>query len=70
MARALWIAGPGVAELRAAEVAPGAGDVVVETRFSGISRGTEALVLSRRRAAGGAGADAGAAAGGRAFRFR
>jgi threonine dehydrogenase-like Zn-dependent dehydrogenase len=45
MARALWIAGPGVAELRAAEVAPGAGDVVVETRFSGISRGTEALVF-------------------------
>ena len=45
MARALWIAGPGVAELRAAEVVPGAGDVVVETRFSGISRGTEALVF-------------------------
>jgi threonine dehydrogenase-like Zn-dependent dehydrogenase len=44
-ARALWIAAPGRAELRPAEVARGPGDVVVETRFSGISRGTEALVL-------------------------
>ena len=36
---------PGVAELREEAVAAGPGEVVVETRFSGISRGTEALVL-------------------------
>ena len=42
---ALWIVAPGVAEMRDEIVAPGAGDVLVETRFSGISRGTEALVL-------------------------
>jgi threonine dehydrogenase-like Zn-dependent dehydrogenase len=45
MAQALWITGPGVAELRPAAVEPQPGDVVVETAFSGISRGTEALVL-------------------------
>jgi threonine dehydrogenase-like Zn-dependent dehydrogenase len=44
-ATALWIVAPGKAELRAEEVAPGPGDVLVETSFSGISRGTEALVL-------------------------
>jgi hypothetical protein len=43
-ARALWITAPGVAELRDEAVVAGPGDVVVETRFSGISRGTEALV--------------------------
>jgi threonine dehydrogenase-like Zn-dependent dehydrogenase len=43
-ATALWIIGLGVAELREEAVAPGPGEVLVETRFSGISRGTEALV--------------------------
>ena len=42
--RALWMAAAGVAELRDETVAPGRGEVLVETRFSGISRGTEALV--------------------------
>ena len=45
MPRALWITAPGAAELRAETLEPRSGDVVVETRFSGISRGTEALVL-------------------------
>jgi threonine dehydrogenase-like Zn-dependent dehydrogenase len=45
MARALWMAAPGVAELRDEAVTPGAGEVLVEARFSGISRGTEALVF-------------------------
>jgi hypothetical protein len=45
IARALWITGLGVAELREEEVQQGAGDVVVESRFGGISRGTEALVF-------------------------
>jgi threonine dehydrogenase-like Zn-dependent dehydrogenase len=40
---ALWITGPLTAELRLAEMA--AGEVEIETLFSGISRGTEALVL-------------------------
>ncbi len=42
--RALWIAGPGWAELRA-EAEP-VGEVRVETAFSGVSRGTEALVFA------------------------
>lgn len=42
---ALWIVAPGKVEMREEEVAAGPGQVVVETRFSGISRGTEALVL-------------------------
>jgi threonine dehydrogenase-like Zn-dependent dehydrogenase len=45
IARALWITGLGVVELREEEVQQGAGDVVVESRFGGISRGTEALVF-------------------------
>ena len=53
-ARALWITGPGTVALRDEAVVPAAGDVLVETLFSGISRGTEALVLRggvpRRRA--------------------
>lgn len=45
-ARALWIIGEGRAELRAApEPSAGAGEVVVETLFSGISRGTEHTIL-------------------------
>ncbi len=44
-ARALWVVGPGRAELREEEVSAGPGMVLVETEASGISRGTEALVL-------------------------
>jgi 2-desacetyl-2-hydroxyethyl bacteriochlorophyllide A dehydrogenase len=48
-ARAFWIVEPGRGEIRD-EVLPSAGgdDVVVRTMFSGISRGTEALVFSGR----------------------
>ncbi len=46
MARALWITGPGRAELR--EAAPGAGELTLRARFGGISRGTEALVFAGR----------------------
>lgn len=46
LARALWITAPGRAELRSARLpAPAAGEVLVEARFSGLSRGTEALVF-------------------------
>lgn len=45
-ARALWVAAPRRAELRA-EAEP-VGEVVVEADFSGISRGTEALVFAGR----------------------
>lgn len=45
-ARALWIVGQGQAELRTEPLPePGAGEVLVRTAFSGISRGTESLVL-------------------------
>ena len=45
-ARALWYVGPGVVELREAPLPPLApGEARVRTRFSGISRGTERLVL-------------------------
>jgi hypothetical protein len=43
-ARALWLTGPGRAELRPTGL--GAGEVVIEARFSGISRGSEALVFA------------------------
>jgi len=43
--RALWIPAAGAAELREEEVTPGPDDVLVRTLFSGISRGTEALVF-------------------------
>jgi threonine dehydrogenase-like Zn-dependent dehydrogenase len=43
--RALWAVAPGRVEIRAEELAAGPGTVVVETEVSGISRGTEALVL-------------------------
>jgi threonine dehydrogenase-like Zn-dependent dehydrogenase len=46
MARALWYVGRGVAELREAPLPPLApGEARVRTLFSGISRGTERLVL-------------------------
>ena len=41
----LWIVAAGTVELREEEIAVEAGEVLVEARFSGISRGTEALVL-------------------------
>ncbi len=44
--RALWITGRGAVELRDEAVSAGEGEVLVETAFSGISRGTEALVLA------------------------
>jgi NADPH:quinone reductase-like Zn-dependent oxidoreductase len=47
-ARAFWLTGPGTSELRPAAVRPGPGEVVVETLFSGISRGTEALIAAGR----------------------
>jgi threonine dehydrogenase-like Zn-dependent dehydrogenase len=46
MERALWLRAPGECELRPVELpAPGAGDVVVRTLYSAVSRGTEALVF-------------------------
>jgi threonine dehydrogenase-like Zn-dependent dehydrogenase len=48
-ARAFWIVAPGRGELRAEPLPePGPGDVVVRTEYSGISRGTEALVFHGR----------------------
>ena len=47
--RAFWIAAPGRGEIRGETLPPpAAGDVVVRTLFSGISRGTEALVFQGR----------------------
>src|SRR5262245_20254369 len=47
VARAIWYARKGVAELRAAALArPRPGEALVRTLFSGISRGTERLVLN------------------------
>ena len=44
---AFWIVEPGRGEIRAERVpAPGADEVVVRTLFSGVSRGTEALVFA------------------------
>src|SRR6266545_341186 len=44
-ARAFWCRPPGRGEIRPAELPPpGEGDVLVRTLYSGISRGTEALV--------------------------
>ncbi len=48
-ARAFWAVGPGRGELRAAELPePGPGDVRVRMVASGVSRGTERLVLRGR----------------------
>jgi threonine dehydrogenase-like Zn-dependent dehydrogenase len=45
-ARAFWLCEPGRGEIRTAVLpAPGPEDVLVRTRFSGISRGTETLVF-------------------------
>jgi 2-desacetyl-2-hydroxyethyl bacteriochlorophyllide A dehydrogenase len=48
-ARAFWIATPGRGEIRAEALPPPADDdIVVRARFSGISRGTEALIFEGR----------------------
>jgi threonine dehydrogenase-like Zn-dependent dehydrogenase len=45
-ARAFWLREPGVGEIRPApQPDPGPGEVLVRTRFSGVSRGTETLVF-------------------------
>ncbi|MFA1545586.1 zinc-binding alcohol dehydrogenase [Actinomadura chokoriensis] len=45
-ARAFWIRSPGEGEIRAAVLPePGAGEVLVRTVYSGVSRGTEAIVF-------------------------
>ncbi|GAA1919248.1 zinc-dependent alcohol dehydrogenase [Nocardioides marmoribigeumensis] len=45
-ARALWVTGPCRCEIRSEPLPePGAADVLVRTRFSAVSRGTERLVL-------------------------
>ena len=47
--RAFWVTAPGHGEIRAEVLAtPAAGDVVVQTLYSGVSRGTEALVFAGR----------------------
>jgi 2-desacetyl-2-hydroxyethyl bacteriochlorophyllide A dehydrogenase len=47
--RAFWITAPGVGEIRTESLSPpSTGDVVVRTLFSGVSRGTEALVFRGR----------------------
>jgi len=46
-ARALWITGPGKAEIRDEVISePAPGEVLVRTLYSGISRGTETLVYA------------------------
>jgi threonine dehydrogenase-like Zn-dependent dehydrogenase len=48
-ARAFWVAAPGRGEIRDEPLdAAGPGDLVVRTAFTGISRGTEALVFQGR----------------------
>ncbi len=46
-ARALWYVGPGQVELREETIAaPGPNEVLVATSFSGVSRGTERLIMA------------------------
>src|SRR5688572_14121939 len=48
-ARAFWIAAPGRGEIRSELLPPpSSDDVVIRTLFSGVSRGTEALVFQGR----------------------
>ncbi|GAA1832907.1 zinc-binding alcohol dehydrogenase [Luedemannella flava] len=48
-ARAYWLASPGVGEIRSATVPePGPDEVLVRTRYTGVSRGTETLVFHGR----------------------
>lgn len=52
-ARAFWAVGPGVGSIRTATLAqPGGGDLLVRTRYSGVSRGSESLVFHGRVPAG------------------
>lgn len=45
-ARAFWVRTPGQGEIRTVELAaPGPGDVLVRTLYTGVSRGTESLVF-------------------------
>src|SRR5258705_6671818 len=47
-ARAFWICSPGIGEIRPVTLPePGPDQVLVRTLFTGISRGTEALVFRR-----------------------
>ena len=47
--RAFWIAKPGLGEIREEALRrPSADEVIVRTRYSGVSRGTEALVFNGR----------------------
>ncbi len=46
MAHAFWFSSPGKSEIRRVELkTPEAGEVLVRTLFSGVSRGTETLVF-------------------------
>jgi NADPH:quinone reductase-like Zn-dependent oxidoreductase len=47
-ARAFWVVAPGRGEIRTETLTPPAGAVVVRALYSGISRGTEALVFQGR----------------------
>jgi NADPH:quinone reductase-like Zn-dependent oxidoreductase len=48
-ARAFWLRSPGEGEIRASALPdPGLGEILVRTRYTGISRGTETLVFSGR----------------------
>jgi threonine dehydrogenase-like Zn-dependent dehydrogenase len=48
-ARAFWVREPGTGEIRPVTLpTPGPGEVLVRTRFSGVSRGTETLVFHGR----------------------
>jgi NADPH:quinone reductase-like Zn-dependent oxidoreductase len=48
-ARAFWVVGPGRGEIRSEALrAPAAGEALVRTLFTAVSRGTEALVLEGR----------------------
>ncbi|MGY0006797.1 dehydrogenase [Micromonospora sp. I033] len=48
-ARAFWLRAPGEGEIRPVALAPpGAGEVLVRARYSGVSRGTETLIFTGR----------------------
>ena len=47
--RAFWVTGPGRGEIRSESLsAPADGELLVRTQYSGISRGTEAIVFNHR----------------------
>lgn len=47
-ATAFWLTGPGRSEPRPAQLMAGEGEAVIETLYSGVSRGTESLVAAGR----------------------